>query len=137
MKSGQIAQSVEQGIENPRVGGSTPSLATFFLAAASLFGALAASGCGGDDCEQLCSTLTQRFADCVEEWPTDWEELDARGQTAFRNACQNRWADVRAGLEPRELNDALDQCDESATALQRMSRSSSTCDQLRALYLVD
>ena len=25
---GQVAQSVEQGIENPRVGGSIPSLAT-------------------------------------------------------------------------------------------------------------
>ncbi len=27
----QIAQSVEQGIENPRVGGSIPSLGTKFL----------------------------------------------------------------------------------------------------------
>jgi hypothetical protein len=29
--SGQIAQLVEQGIENPRVGGSIPSLATTLL----------------------------------------------------------------------------------------------------------
>ena len=28
VRSGQVAQSVEQGIENPRVGGSIPSLAT-------------------------------------------------------------------------------------------------------------
>ena len=28
---GQVAQSVEQWIENPRVGGSIPSLATNFL----------------------------------------------------------------------------------------------------------
>ncbi len=27
---GQVAQSVEQGTENPRVGGSIPSLTTFF-----------------------------------------------------------------------------------------------------------
>lgn len=30
IKSGQVAQLVEQGIENPRVGGSIPSLATIF-----------------------------------------------------------------------------------------------------------
>ena len=29
--SGQIAQSVEQGTENPRVGGSIPPLATIFF----------------------------------------------------------------------------------------------------------
>ena len=29
--SGQVAQSVEQRTENPRVGGSIPSLATFLL----------------------------------------------------------------------------------------------------------
>ena len=29
-QQGQVAQSVEQGIENPRVGGSIPSLATIF-----------------------------------------------------------------------------------------------------------
>ncbi len=29
--SGQVAQSVEQGIENPRVGGSIPSLATIHI----------------------------------------------------------------------------------------------------------
>jgi hypothetical protein len=29
-KLAQIAQSVEQGIENPRVGGSIPSLGTIF-----------------------------------------------------------------------------------------------------------
>ena len=28
MRSGQVAQSVEQGTENPRVGGSIPSLGT-------------------------------------------------------------------------------------------------------------
>lgn len=28
--NGSVAQSVEQGIENPRVGGSIPSRATFF-----------------------------------------------------------------------------------------------------------
>ena len=30
-EDGQVAQSVEQRIENPRVGGSIPSLATIFF----------------------------------------------------------------------------------------------------------
>ena len=29
--AGQVAQSVEQGTENPRVGGSIPSLTNFYL----------------------------------------------------------------------------------------------------------
>jgi hypothetical protein len=33
---GQLAQSVEQGTENPRVGGSIPSLPTTFFAACVL-----------------------------------------------------------------------------------------------------
>ena len=133
MMRGQVAQSVEQGIENPRVGGSIPSLAT--IARLLLFTLLGA--CSADDCERLCGQLAQRFDDCVDEWPTGWEELDARSEASFRTACQNRWAGVRADLEPRELNDALAQCDDSDAALSRMSRSSTTCDQLRALYLGD
>ena len=35
---GQVAQLVEQGTENPRVGGSIPSLATRFLDSACLVG---------------------------------------------------------------------------------------------------
>ena len=34
---GQVAQSVEQGTENPRVGGSIPSLATIFQLDVRLF----------------------------------------------------------------------------------------------------
>ena len=34
----QVAQLVEQGIENPRVGGSIPSLGTMILKARSLIG---------------------------------------------------------------------------------------------------
>ncbi len=34
----QVAQLVEQGIENPRVGGSIPSLGTMILKARSLLG---------------------------------------------------------------------------------------------------
>ena len=43
----QIAQSVEQGIENPRVGGSIPSLGTDFSLFPGPSGALAGKAAGG------------------------------------------------------------------------------------------
>ena len=132
MHQGQVAQLVEQGIENPRVGGSIPSLATTSL----LLTAALAMACGGDDCESLCTQVAQRLGTCVREWPTGWEEVEARGFADFRNSCVNRWAEVRTDLEPRELNDALEQCEASREALSRMARSQSTCDQLRTLYVI-
>jgi hypothetical protein len=40
----QIAQSVEQGIENPRVGGSIPPLGTIFLKMVTVFEASLIAG---------------------------------------------------------------------------------------------
>ncbi|MCB9779135.1 MAG: hypothetical protein H6742_11280 [Alphaproteobacteria bacterium] len=50
-------------------------------------------------------------------------------------ACKVDWGDERAGLEPRELEDVLEQCDEASAALTAMRRAGTTCDELRALYL--
>ena len=123
---------VEQRIENPRVGGSSPSLATTFilLAVAALLG-----GCGSDPCDELCTEMSWRVAACVRDWPEDWSELGAGGRPSFRRACQNQWADERARLESWELDDALDQCAETSTALRRADARDTTCDELRALYL--
>jgi hypothetical protein len=41
---------------------------------------------------------------------------------------------LRAELEPRELDDALDQCEETIGELEDMLDDGSTCDELRALY---
>ncbi len=135
---GQVAQSVEQGTENPRVGGSIPSLATRWmrLGAAALL-VLLASGCQTDHCEQLCDVMRTRMNQCLGSWPVDWEELDARGATRFESQCSNRWAVVRADLEPRELTDALDQCEETIDALAELSVETGDvlCDDLRALYV--
>ncbi len=98
---------------------------------------LGLAGCGQDSCESLCVELSRRLDDCVSEWPTDWGELDASRRREFQQTCADEWSAVRADLEPRELDDGLDQCSESASALARMGRSRSTCDQLRALYLGD
>ena len=177
---GQVAQLVEQGIENPRVGGSIPSLATTSsswarskthcprgsrrlplreagvcalgpheatagvigwwysrlrgVAAIAALGA-AIPGCGTDNCERLCVEVGLRLDECLEEWPTDWGEVDASSRADFRRSCQDDWSSVRADLEPRELDDGLDQCADSSRSLARMRRSRSSCDQLRALYL--
>ena len=164
---GQVAQSVEQGIENPRVGGSIPSLATTPLSLGSAaaaqeptlrrgrrarpgkdraiawpplgaavgLGVALLAGCGTDSCERLCVEVGQRLDTCLDEWPTDWGEVDARSRVDFRRTCEDEWSTVRADLEPRELDDGLDQCEDSSLALDRMGRSRTTCDQLRALYL--
>jgi hypothetical protein len=126
---GQIAQQVEQGTENPRVGGSIPSLATIFV------GCVLAAGCGQDDCEALCQNVSDRLDVCLDEWPVEWASLDARSRARFRGDCLDRWADVRVGLEPRELNDALEQCDDARAALAALSRDRESCDALRALYV--
>jgi hypothetical protein len=45
---------------------------------------------------------------------------------------------VRADLEPRELQDALDQCQETSDALSALAAQDTgeeLCDELRALYV--
>ena len=145
--SGQVAQLVEQGTENPRVGGSIPSLATQKTSAragvlallARVIGAaalLAVAGCQSDSCDQLCVRTASSLNRCLSTWePADWEMLDAENQGAFLETCQSRWSEVRSSLESRELQDALEQCDEALTAINEMGEDGTTCDQLRALYI--
>ena len=127
---GQIAQSVEQGTENPRVGGSTPSLATFFI----WVSALALSCERQDRCEELCVQTTSLMATCMEDWPMTWEDLGADNRRTFRRACLNQWAETRASSEPRELDDALEQCDETLVDYDTLRQSGELCAALRALY---
>lgn len=146
-QSGQVAQLVEQGTENPRVGGSIPSLATsktpaaagVFLLLVRIIGAgglLIAAGCQSDSCDQLCVRTASSLNRCLATWePADWEMLDAENQSSFLEACQSRWSEVRSSLESRELEDALEQCDEALTAINEMGEDGTTCDQFRALYI--
>ena len=95
-------------------------------------------GCAPDPCEDLCSTMQSELATCLAVWPVGWEELDATGSRRFQTQCKNRWAVVRADLEPRELQDALDQCSETQDAIDALAASEDTgalCDELRALYV--
>ena len=126
---GQVAQLVEQRIENPRVGGSTPPLATFSI----LF--LLAAGCKPDPCEQLCQRTTNRLAVCMQDWPVDWDDFDSTSRANFRTRCDNRWDEVRSSLEPRELEDARDQCSETLSEIAELRQNGEDCDHLRALYI--
>ena len=49
--------------------------------------------------------------------------------------CESRWFANRSGLESRELDDAYEQCEESAALLDKMG--SDDCNYLRAIYLAD
>ena len=133
MKQGQVAQSVEQGTENPRVGGSIPSLATFFMV---LLSSITTWGCQTDHCDTLCVRSANVFGRCIALWEaSDWGDFDAEDRRGFQEACQNRWSVERAELESRELVDALEQCEETIVALDEMAQNNTTCDELRAIFL--
>ena len=128
---GRVAQSVEQRTENPRVGGSTPSPATFLF----LLFAVVQTACGQDHCDELCVEMSWRMSSCLQQWPEGWGELDAQSRSGYRLACQNQWADERSQLESWELDDALAQCEETSQALRRADQRGTACDELRALYV--
>lgn len=125
---GQVAQSVEQGTENPRVGGSTPSLATLFVLPLLL-------ACQADPCDRLCDRLSNRLGECIVDWPIGWEDLDATSRADFQQGCREGWGELRTSLEPRQVDDALEQCEAGLAELVEMRRDGSVCDQLRALYV--
>ena len=149
--SGQVAQLVEQRTENPRVGGSIPPLATicplaqterWVCGAVGRLGPVAllcllGLGCNPDHCDDLCVATGRKLQQCFEADLGDalWSDLDATSRSGFVSACQQRWSAVRADLEPRVLEDALDQCEEAGFDMDQMEREGTTCDQLRALYL--
>ena len=129
--NGRVAQLVEQGTENPRVGGSTPSLATFFIWVLPLLAACERQ----DRCEELCVQTTNVLATCMDDWPIGWEELGSPNRRLFRRACLNQWAEVRSTSEPRELDNALEQCDETLTDFDELRQTGELCAALRALYV--
>ncbi len=152
---GPVAQLVEQGTENPCVGGSNPPWATFvdfgvcagrLLAAALgrcpvwllprrvlglLVLILPCGGCGADVCETLCSRTSVEISNCIDDWSATWEDLGADRRSDFKKQCEDDWAATRADLEPLEVRLALDECDQ---ALDQLNKDI-TCDELRMLYL--
>ncbi len=119
---------VEQGIENPRVGGSNPSPATT-LPFLVLLSALA-SACG-DHCEALCVAVADRVAECRPVALT-WADLGATSRADFSSRCRRDWDAVLAELEAHDQTVALDLCDASLDRVLELS-----CDEIIALYATD
>jgi hypothetical protein len=116
---GQVAQLVEQGTENPRVGGSIPSLAILFLSVGLI-------ACG-DRCERLCADVAERIEECRGAEP--WSDFGASRNADWVNRCQSEWDGTSGGLTTRELELALAICAQSQTDLEAMP-----CDDVIALY---
>ncbi|MEL6343419.1 MAG: hypothetical protein AAFV53_09810 [Myxococcota bacterium] len=93
------------------------------------------TGCQSDTCDQLCTQTSDAIRDCLSEWPSTWDDLDATNYSTFRSSCRTRWSRVQADLESREIEDALEQCDETLSALNTMQADETVCDQLRAIYI--
>jgi hypothetical protein len=133
---GQIAQLVEQGIENPRVGGSIPSLAT--LAFALLLGA-----CGPpcsdaaiwvSRCESLCCEVADALEGCVDARFT-WSDLGAADRDDFVRQCFAQWDDVSVDLTAYELQQATLVCRDVRRSVAAVEpETEGRCEEIRALY---
>jgi hypothetical protein len=124
--SGQVAQLVEQGIENPRVGGSIPSLATAALLA-GLTGGVLLAGCG-DKCEVLCTSVTREIGNCKPE-SMSWNDLGARNRSDFSNECRQQWDRERIDLSASDLRLSLETCADADEELEDLE-----CAEVMALY---
>jgi len=92
-------------------------------------------GCQSDNCERLCAETSTALRECVSQWPATWDDLDATGRVNFQNTCTTTWSQTQSSLEARELEDALEQCEETSLLLTQMDADGSLCDQLRAIYI--
>ncbi|NOY27068.1 MAG: hypothetical protein GXP62_14460 [Oligoflexia bacterium] len=93
------------------------------------------SGCGSDACQRLCDHTGSRLEACLATWPATWADLDATSKVDFQGSCQSEWSQVRSDLEPRQLDDALKQCEETLADLTALRQQGTACDYLRALYI--
>ena len=89
--------------------------------------------CAKDPCVQLCEQTAEQLDSCLQQWPVTWNDLGSDSREGFVDSCRNQWSAERSVLEPRALDDAYEQCEESNTYMPNNSQS---CDQLRAIYLL-
>ena len=73
---------------------------------------------------------SREVAGCMEDWSASWDDLGAASRQDFRSSCQEDWDSLRAGLESRETQQALAQCEDATAEVQELS-----CESLRAMLL--
>ena len=122
--NGRVAQLVEQGIENPCVGGSNPPLATILLLLAMVAPATAC----GDKCESLCDDIADKVDSCRSPG-LQWEDLGASSKSNFSKQCRSQWSQTLDDLEPHEADLAFDKCESALLNLE-----SASCDQIVVMY---
>lgn len=132
---GQIAQLVEQGTENPRVGGSTPSLA--------ILTGLLLSGCGPpcniaavwtSRCDRLCCEVADSVEPCIDDVFT-WSDLGSSDRQDFVRQCFDQWSEARADLTSYELQQATLVCRDVRREISRIPADApDRCEEIRSLY---
>ncbi len=154
---GQVAQLVEQGIENPRVGGSIPSLATTFpcglpatgtatpalLAGLLLTASGSLAGCGAScgplapRCERVCCEVADALEPCIGPRLT-WADVGARDRVDFIRRCRNDWDRARGELNPYEVQGANEVCERTRDAVAQVLEegTEAACAELVPLYAV-
>jgi hypothetical protein len=125
---GRVAQLVEQGTENPCVGGSSPPSATFLLIS------LISTGCQTDKCKRLCTEIEITVSECMDDWPVEWEHLDASSASEFGESCQNQWITLSESMEIRERQQAQEQCQQTIVEIRL---EDDPCELLRGIYFYD
>ena len=98
-----------------------------------LFFILTFTSCTQDPCALLCEETANTIEECLEAWPATWNDIGSTSRQDFSDSCSNQWAAERSVLEPRALDDAYEQCEESTNYLYINAQR---CDQLRAIYLI-
>ena len=140
MGHGQVAQLVEQGTENPRVGGSNPSLATTLVSLALLLTGCGVCGPLADRCERSCCVVSRQIETCIEDAPAlSWEDFGAADRQDFARTCSSDWNDLASDLSTHELQEALRVCKDARVALREReddedAPEDALCQELVAKY---
>jgi len=134
---GQVAQSVEQGTENPRVGGSIPSLATLVLLSVGLVACgppCSAAAVWVSRCEKLCCDVADALEPCIDD-TFAWSDLGATSKVDYVRQCFTQWDRTVSGLTAYEIQQATLVCRDVRRELRELDPDDpGRCAELRAVY---
>ena len=70
----------------------------------------------------------------MNDWPVEWEHLDASSSQEFGESCQNQWISISENMEIRERQQAQEQCQET---IEEIRSEDDPCEFLRGVYFYD